>query len=152
GNCGAFDSSGLTASPARAPVGNRPVCAINDANPSEPIPMPHLQRKSRRVRNASSRRGWWCDIVGFIYHNFRCKETEIKERERGSVLGASRQFTTGQAVSENFRFEVHGASKKEGSEMTRRKYSTLPPTSSQWRGDTAATTQIQPRPGRKGNR
>ena len=73
GNSGAFGASGLMASPALASDGTKPVCAINDANPNAPMPMPHLHKKSRRVRNASSRRGLWCDMVAFIYHNFRRK-------------------------------------------------------------------------------
>src|SRR5436190_13840044 len=76
-NCGAFGVNGLITSPALAAGDSNPVCAIKDANPSAPMPMPHLQRKSRRVRNASWRRGWWCDIPGFVYHNLRRKETEF---------------------------------------------------------------------------
>src|SRR5213082_1622509 len=76
-NCGGLGVNGLITSPALAAGDSNPVCAIKDANPSAPMPMPHLQRKSRRVRKASSRRGWWCDIPGFVYHNPRRKETEF---------------------------------------------------------------------------
>src|SRR5439155_6716003 len=77
GNSGAFGASGLMISPALASVGNKPVCAINDANPNAPMPMPHLHKKSRRVRNASSRRGRWCGMSSSIYHKFSHKKTHF---------------------------------------------------------------------------
>src|SRR6266536_3425831 len=82
-NCGAFAASGLMASPPRAGGDKRPASAINEANPNAPMPVPHLHKKSRRVRNASSRRGLWFGIASVIVTQFRVSAAKFSTCETG---------------------------------------------------------------------
>ena len=60
GKGGALGDSGLTLAAARAPGTSKLVSPNKAAKLTAPIPIPHRDRKFRRVRNKSFRVGWWC--------------------------------------------------------------------------------------------